>query len=96
MDREGKRKERCHGLGDKYMWGEGKMGHSWGARWVSSGGRGDEHTPSGQNFSSLLHASSFPSVFVEKAGCSGVSPGAGIFFKKGSFGNFGVTFTGGK
>lgn len=35
MDREGKIKERHHGLGDKYIWGEGKMGQSWGARWVS-------------------------------------------------------------
>lgn len=78
MDREGERKEHCHGIGGKYIWGERKMGHSWGARWVSNVGHGEGHTPAGHGFSGLLWASIFPSVFVEKADCSGVSPGAGI------------------
>lgn len=95
MDKRGREKEECcHAIGDKYIWGEGKMGHSWGARWVNSVGHGEEHSPAGHQFSGLLWASIFPSVFVKKAGCSGVSPGAGI--KKGIFGNFGVTFTGGR
>lgn len=55
--------------------GRGKDGTVLGSQ---VGEHGEEHTPSAQNFSSLLQVSIFPSVCVEKAGCSQVSPEAGI------------------